>query len=78
MEKELSWYDSKALSTKVFLGVKRSFDLICASVGLILILPIFLVIAIAIKIEDRYQFSINIKEWGRTTQKFIYINLEAW
>lgn len=53
MEKELSWYDSKALSTKVFLGVKRSFDLICASVGLILILPIFLVIAIAIKIEDR-------------------------
>ena len=37
---------------KVYLATKRIFDLICASLGLIIFFPIFLIVALAIKISD--------------------------
>jgi len=43
-------YDSRI---HVFLQMKRSFDLICAIVGLIVLSPIFLLIAIGIKLDSR-------------------------
>lgn len=55
--------------------IKRVFDFILATIGLILSSPLWLITSVAIKIEDGGQIFFNQKRWGRygtviTVRKF--------
>ena len=43
-------YERKGV--KVYLGIKRAIDIVGALIGLILLSPIFLIVAIAIKLDS--------------------------
>ncbi|MWC30433.1 sugar transferase [Paenibacillus sp. MMS18-CY102] len=53
-----SYYPSYALERKKnirsYLVLKRAMDIIAASIGLILLSPVFIALAVAIKVEDRH------------------------
>ena len=53
MEKSIIDYDELKISKKIYLGFKRLFDLICAILLMIISIPIFIVIGIAVKLEDK-------------------------
>lgn len=52
MEKVISLYNEVIEERKIYLGVKRLFDIFCSILGLIVGLPISVIIALAIKLED--------------------------
>ena len=72
MEKAITWYNELNLSKKLYLTFKRCFDIISSLLGLIVSLPIFLVISIAIKIEDKGPIFYKHKRIGKNG-KFIYL-----
>lgn len=60
-------YASKSLSYKI---IKRSSDIILSSLGLIILSPIFLITAIAIKIEDGGPVFYSGQRWGKDFKYF--------
>jgi len=56
--------------TRSSLLVKRTFDLLCASVGLISVMPAMLVIAIAIKLDSRGPVFFRQQRVGRHGHRF--------
>ena len=53
----------------LYLGIKRTFDCIASLFAFIVLLPVFLFIAVAIKVESKY--FINIKELEKTESIFM-------
>ena len=60
-------YESKS---KVYKCLKRFFDIVLSSIGLIVFCPLFLVVAIAIKIEDGGPVIFSGKRWGKDFKYF--------
>lgn len=56
----------------LYLGIKRTFDCIASFIGFILLLPLFLIIAIAIKIESKGNVFYKHKRIGKNG-KYIYV-----
>lgn len=62
-----SVYEKKSLGYKL---AKRLFDIIASSIGLIIFSPVFLVTAIAIKLEDGGPVFFSGKRWGKEFKYF--------
>ena len=64
---------------KLYNLFKRIFDLILSILGIIALSPIFIIIAILIKLEDRKEkyFSAR-KEWVKMDECLRCLSLEAW
>ena len=60
-------YESKSL---VYKAVKRLFDIIASGLGLIILSPVFLITAIAIKIEDGGPVIYSGQRWGKDFKYF--------
>ena len=60
-------YAAKPLSYKI---VKRAFDIIASGLGLIVLSPIFLITAIAIKLEDGGPIIFSGQRWGKDFKYF--------
>ena len=58
--------------------MKRAFDIVVSSVGLILLLPFFVVLAILIKIDDPGPVFFGQKRIGKDFKPFPFTNLERW
>lgn len=58
--------------------IKRILDVLLSTIGLVVLSPVFLLIAILIKLEVKDQFSLNISVLARMEKKYTYINLELW
>ena len=55
----------------IYLKFKRAMDIVCSFVGLIVLLPVFLLVAIAIKVEDPHGSVIYTQERiGRSGREF--------
>lgn len=72
MKKAITCQTKTKLSKKIYLTFKRIFDIICCSIGLVISLPIFLIISIAIKLEDNGPIFYKHKRVGKNG-KFIYL-----
>ena len=60
-------YRNKPLSYKF---IKRAFDIIASAIGLIVLSPVFLVLAILIKIEDGGPVIFSGQRWGKDLKYF--------
>ena len=66
-EKNKIIIDKKAVSRRhVYHAIKRVFDFIASLVGLIILSPVFLVVAIAIKVNDRGRYFSFRRESAKT------------
>lgn len=65
--KPFSW---NAINRKVYLSVKRLFDILLSSLGLVLLLPVFIIIALSIKIGSRGPVFFYQKRCGKEGQEF--------
>lgn len=60
-------YEQKSIAYKF---IKRISDIVLSTIGLIVLSPVFLVIAIAIKMEDRGPVIFSGKRWGKDFKYF--------
>ena len=60
----------------MFLACKRTFDIFCSLIGLIMLLPVFLIVSIIIKIDSRGP--VFLVELVKMVKNLIFINLDQW
>ena len=66
-------YDMKAVlarKSRLFLAVKRMFDILSSGLALVVLSPVFLVTAIAIKLEDGGPVFYSADRWGKDMRNF--------
>ena len=66
-------YDMKAVlarKSRVYLAVKRLFDILSSGLALVVLSPVFLVTAIAIKLEDGGPVFYSADRWGKDMRNF--------
>ena len=63
----------------MFLACKRTFDIFCSLIGLIMLLPISLIIKICYMVTGDFKsIFYTQKRIGKMVNLFIYINLDQW
>ena len=62
--------DTVNLSKCLYFGIKRIFDITVSLIGLIVSLPIFLIVSIAIKLEDGRKVLIIQNRIGKNGKEF--------
>ena len=63
----------------LFLACKRTFDIFCSLIGLIMLLPISLIIKICYMVTGDFKsIFYTQKRIGKMVNLFIYINLDQW
>ena len=61
---------SISIRKTMFLACKRTFDIFCSLIGLIMLLPIFLIVSIIIKIDSRGPVFLVQKRIGKNGKEF--------
>lgn len=65
------------LSKYLYFGIKRIFDIIVSLIGLIVSLPIFLIVSIAIKLEDGRKVLIIQNRIGKNGKEFKFYKFQS-
>jgi lipopolysaccharide/colanic/teichoic acid biosynthesis glycosyltransferase len=63
-------FSSNVINHKVYLSVKRLLDILLSALGLVILLPVFIIIAISIKIGSRGPVFFHQRRCGKEGQEF--------
>lgn len=61
----------------LFLACKRTFDIFCSLIGLIMLLPVFLIVSIIIKIDSRGPVFLVQKRIGKNGKEFNFYKFRS-
>ena len=61
----------------MFLACKRTFDIFCSLIGLIMLLPVFLIVSIIIKIDSRGPVFLVQKRIGKNGKEFNFYKFRS-
>ena len=68
---------SISIRKTMFLACKRTFDIFCSLIGLIMLLPVFLIVSIIIKIDSRGPVFLVQKRIGKNGKEFNFYKFRS-
>ncbi len=68
---------TKKISKTIYLAIKRIFDIMCATLGFIIASPIFIIVGIAIRIEDGHSPILVQKRIGKHGKEFKFYKFRS-